>query len=128
MTDDDRGPTRRLRAEVPGADPQDPRPSVVGAWVLGDMLGDGGCGSVYDAVHRDTGQRAALKVLHAHFTTSSEMVARFDREISVLARLQHPNIVQVIDAGFAHDQEGTGGQYPELVLRLRNQRCIVHRR
>lgn len=102
MTEEDRGPTRRLRAQAPAGDGH-AAGTQIGHWVLGDRLGDGGCGAVYDAEHRDTHQRAALKVLHAHFTTSSEMVARFDREISVLARLQHPNIVQVVDAGFADD-------------------------
>jgi predicted Ser/Thr protein kinase len=81
-----------------------PRPhgpgARVGPWIIGERVGGGGFGDVYAAVHHASQMPAALKVLHAHFVASSEMLARFDREVQVLSRLRHPNVVQVIDAGF----------------------------
>lgn len=75
----------------------------IGSWDVCGVLGGGGFGTVYDVQHERTGQRAALKLLHAHFATSPEMLARFEREIGVLRRLSHPNIVQLVDAGFSDD-------------------------
>jgi eukaryotic-like serine/threonine-protein kinase len=99
---DEHVPTRSLRAGSAGIATTDQyKPGDrVGAWIIGDKLGAGGFGDVYAAEHNSTKHVAALKVLHAHFTASAEMVARFDREVKVLALLRHPNVVQVIDAGF----------------------------
>ncbi|MFN0248468.1 MAG: serine/threonine-protein kinase [Kofleriaceae bacterium] len=72
----------------------------VGPWIIGERVGGGGFGDVYAATHHASRMPAALKVLHAHFVASSEMLARFDREVEVLSRLRHPNVVRVIDAGF----------------------------
>jgi serine/threonine-protein kinase len=72
----------------------------VGAWTIVRKLGGGGFGNVYEVRHHASGAPAALKLLHAHFTASSEMLARFEREIHVLRRLRHSNVVAVIDAGF----------------------------
>ena len=76
----------------------------IGAWEILGVLGGGGFGTVYEARHERTEKRCALKVLHAHFVSSPEMVARFDREIDVLRRLAHPNIVGLIDAGVADER------------------------
>jgi eukaryotic-like serine/threonine-protein kinase len=102
---DDRAPTRPLRAGGAVAhSAKEPAPGDrIGNWMIGPRLGGGGFGDVYQARHCSTHQQAALKLLHAHFTASPEMLARFDREIQVLSRLRHPNIVQVVDAGFDHD-------------------------
>jgi serine/threonine protein kinase len=98
---DERAPTKPLRHS--SGTPVEKHPEIgdrLGAWIVGARLGGGGFGEVYEAVHHVTKQRAALKILHAHFTAAPEMVARFDREIHVLTRLRHPNIVQITDAGF----------------------------
>lgn len=71
----------------------------VGSWTIVRRLGGGGFGEVYQARHRTTGRPAALKVLRAHLVASPELRARFDREVQVLARLSHPHIVQIVDAG-----------------------------
>lgn len=87
---------RRARELNPG--------ELVRDWQIVRSLGGGGFGSVYEVRHARDGRRAALKLLHAHFATSSEMLARFDREIAVLRRLAHPNIVELVDAGFSQDE------------------------
>ncbi len=75
----------------------------VGAWTVQRTLGRGGFGTVYEVQHLHSGMRAALKLLHAHFVTSGEMLARFEREVEVLRRLDHPNIVRLVEAGFSAD-------------------------
>jgi len=65
----------------------------------------GGQGVVYEAVQRSTGQHVALKVMkEGPFADASER-ARFEREVRILATLNHPNIVAIHDSGRAagHD-------------------------
>lgn len=71
----------------------------LGDWRVEDPLGRGGMGEVY-AAHREVGgvrQRAALKLLTA--LTGEGARRRFDRERSLLARLEHPGIARFLDAG-----------------------------
>jgi hypothetical protein len=75
----------------------------IGEWVIARPLASGGFGAVYEVAHARSGQRGALKLLHAHLATSVETLARFEREIQVVQRLQHPNIVRLVDAGFSAD-------------------------
>ena len=80
-----------------------------GAYRLVSPLGQGGMGIVWLAERCD-GQfegRAAVKLLDLRFTRSE---ARFRREASILARVTHPNVAHLIDAGISSD-----GQ-PYLVL------------
>ncbi len=105
---DERMPTRPLRPGVAqGSAEQHKLGDRIGHWILGKRLGGGGFGEVYEAEHRATKQPAALKLMHAHFAAAPEMMARFDREIQVLARLSHPNVVRVVDAGL----DDTGRPY-----------------
>ena len=83
----------------------------IGAWTVIRTLAHGGFGTVYE-VRSARGDIAALKLLHAHLVSSPEMLARFEREISVIGRLRHPNIVQLIDAGFS------GDDHPYLCMEL----------
>ncbi|HEX3478838.1 MAG TPA: serine/threonine-protein kinase [Kofleriaceae bacterium] len=74
---------------------------LVDDWIIVRALGDGGFGAVYEAHHRATGQRVALKLLHAHLVAAPEIVARFHREATVIDRLRHPGIVELIAVGVA---------------------------
>lgn len=74
----------------------------VGAYTLESVLGHGGMGTVWLA-HRSDGRyegRAAVKLLNAALL-GRPAEHRFVREGSLLAKLQHPNIAQLIDAGVA---------------------------
>jgi len=59
----------------------------------------GGQGVVHEAVQRATGRRVAVKVQHESLLPGSTSVDRFEREVEILAQLDHPNIVGVIDSG-----------------------------
>lgn len=84
---------------------------VIGGYTLDRPIGQGGMGSVWLA-HRSDGRyegRAAIKFLNLALLARGG-AERFQREGSFLARLAHPNIARLIDAGIA-----PGGQ-PYLVL------------
>ncbi len=76
-----------------------------------DRLGHGGVGVVYRARHRRLGRLVAIKFLQAGPYASPRLRERFRIEADVLAKLHHPHIVQIIDAGDA-------GGSPYLVFEL----------
>ncbi len=72
---------------------------IVGNYVILDKLGSGGMGSVFKAKHRRMRRISAIKILAPELMNSTEGVQRFQREIEVIARLSHPNVVMAYDAG-----------------------------
>ncbi len=62
-------------------------------------LGQGGMAKVYKGYQPLLDRYVAIKVLAAHFASDEEFRARFQREAAAIARLRHPNIVQVHDFG-----------------------------
>jgi serine/threonine protein kinase len=75
---------------------------------LGDFrileeIGRGGMAVVYRARQRSLNRDVALKVLPGHVTLDAEAVARFRREATLAARLDHPNIVAIHAVGSHHD-------------------------
>ncbi len=68
-------------------------------------LGIGGMGEVWKATHEATSREFALKFMHAHAATSASARQRFAREARVSAKINHPNVIDIFDAG-EHD-EGT---------------------
>ncbi len=75
-----------------------------GAYEAIERIGAGGMGAVYRARRRDDQfeKQVAIKVIHWWLDTS-EILRRFERERRVLARLQHPNIAMLLDAGVTDD-------------------------
>ncbi|HLG14953.1 MAG TPA: serine/threonine-protein kinase [Blastocatellia bacterium] len=65
------------------------------------QLGEGGMGAVFLATHLGTERPVALKVIAPQFMRNDEFVERFRREAKAAGRLQHPNVVDVTDFGFA---------------------------
>src|SRR5436190_22521894 len=70
-----------------------------------DRLGSGGMSSVFRATDTILERTVAVKILAEHLSDDERFVARFRREALAVAKLVHPNIVQVYDTG------NDGGQY-----------------
>lgn len=74
----------------------------VGPYKLGEELGRGGMGVVYKATHTQLKRTVALKMLLAG-PENSRALQRFEIEASSMARLKHPNIVEVFDVALGQD-------------------------
>jgi eukaryotic-like serine/threonine-protein kinase len=62
-------------------------------------VGKGGMGAVYEGVQQATGRRVAIKFLLDADLASSSIRERFEREVAIVARLDHTGIIRVIDSG-----------------------------
>ena len=105
------GIERLVNDDEPPTDDPDPFIGMrLGAWRVVDLVGHGGMGTVYLAERADGQyeQRVALKLVRG--IAAQPTVSRFTSETHILARLSHPNIARVIDAG--HTPEGS----PYLVM------------
>src|SRR5512133_629911 len=87
----------------PGVEEELAPGALAGAWRVEGLLARGGHGAVYVASHRDTGRRAALKVLQRKFADVPGMAARFVREGVLLSRLRHPAVVEYLELGLLSD-------------------------
>ncbi|MEM7199248.1 MAG: protein kinase [Planctomycetota bacterium] len=86
-------------------------------------IGRGGMGVVYEAEQVRLGRRVAVKRLSAHLSQDPAAVARFRREATLAAGLDHPNIARVFD--FALSGEGDeGGGDDFLVMELVNGEAL----
>ncbi len=84
-----------LQGVPAGAD----EPRVIGPYRVGPELGRGGMGVVYQAEHAALHRVVALKVLPMLLAIAPRRIERFLREAAAVARLDHPGIVRVFDAG-----------------------------
>jgi serine/threonine-protein kinase len=84
-----------LRDDADRADAPIPTGARIGEYVVKETIAAGGFGVVYRAEHTGTAAPAALKVLHAELASTQEAVLRFQREVDVIRRLNHPNVVRI---------------------------------
>jgi len=73
--------------------------TLSGRYRTGERLGSGGMSNVYKATDLILERTVAVKVLAEHLSDDERFVARFRREALAVAKLIHPNIVQVYDTG-----------------------------
>ncbi|MEM8667349.1 MAG: serine/threonine-protein kinase [Planctomycetota bacterium] len=73
--------------------------STLGDYELGPVRGAGTVGTIYEATNRLTGEIVAVKRLHDAVSENELIRARFRREMAVLERLNHPNIIRFFGGG-----------------------------
>lgn len=78
----------------------------IGSYALVRCIGAGGMGTVYEAIQEKPRRTVALKVLNTGLTSEASL-RRFQYESQILARLRHPGIAQVYEAG-THGNGGVG--------------------
>src|SRR5262245_18559437 len=91
-----------------------PVPVAIGKFRIRRLIGEGGMGAVYEAEQEQPRRTVALKVIKAALASPS-LVRRFEQESEALARLHHPGIAQVYEAGTA---ETSGGPQPFFAMEL----------
>ena len=91
-----------------GATDELPEFRDLGQYRLQKLLGRGGMGAVYKALHTKLNKVVALKVLPADRLKDPGAVQRFEREMQAVGQLDHPNIVRAMDAGEINSS-GAGG-------------------
>jgi WD40 repeat protein/serine/threonine protein kinase len=89
-------------------------PQLPGYDIL-SLIGRGGMGLIYKARQRNLNRIVAVKTLHFTALADDETRKRFQSEAEAVARLQHPNIVQIFEVGSADVQE-IGGLNPFIAL------------
>jgi serine/threonine-protein kinase len=97
-------------------------------------IGSGGMGTVYDVEDTTVGKRYVLKTLHPELCGRKDLVARMETEARTLARLTHPNIVEVVTAGATTDEwrlpyyvmEKLNGQNLRTILEKKGSLEIAH--
>src|SRR5688500_9061830 len=91
-----------------------PPPQRIGPFAVVDVLGRGGMGTVYEAEQDHPRRRVALKVIRPGLV-SRAMLRRVTYEADVLARLAHPGIARVYEAGVA---DAGAGPQPWFAMEL----------
>ena len=96
---------------------------VVGPFRLGSVIGRGAMGEVYEAARLDSGEEAAVKLIHPQLLVERDVVDRFLREAKVTSSLSVANVVRVIEASPAD------APIPYLAMeRLRGEDLATHLR
>jgi eukaryotic-like serine/threonine-protein kinase len=111
---DPRGPrnARRVEATLPE---QLDKGFAVGPWIIEGVIGRGGMSTVYAVHHKEFGKRAALKLANTDVFGPRFTADRFLLEARVVNTVDHPNVIDVFDAGVIHER-------PYLVMeRLRGE-------
>jgi eukaryotic-like serine/threonine-protein kinase len=103
-----------LNASTSGARDQSRMPTHIGAYELVRLLGRGGLGEVFEAKQRNPDRSVAIKLLRVAADSEAGR-KRFRREVEALARLSHPGIATIFDAGMA---EVGGSDVPYFVMEL----------
>lgn len=106
------------RAEREGSGPFTDR--VIGSFQLGDVIGRGAMGEIYEAQNIATGETAAVKLLHSDIHYNPRQRARFVREARVAASLSSPHLVEVLEVA------GVDAPLPYLAMERLRGRDLGH--
>ena len=93
-----------------------------GKYTILELLGSGGAGRVYKARHRELQKIVAVKVLHPSYQRDLDFCARFYGEALAASKLDHPNVLRILDFG----QEPDGMLYIAMeFLAGRNLQAVI---
>jgi len=90
--------------ETTNAHIEQQRGELIGRFVVLDVLGTGGMGVVYAAYDPNLDRKVAIKVLRGRAMDSDESRVRLLREAQAMARIDHPNVLRVHEAGALGDE------------------------
>ena len=100
----------------------DPVGSVIGgSYRLKRVIGEGGMGTVYEAMHVRLDKRFAVKLMAPELACDDVALARFQREAAIASHLGHPHLVTVVDYGTSDTGE------PYLVMDYLDGEDLHHR-
>jgi len=93
---------------------------IAGRYELGELIGRGGMAEVYSGVDTRLGRTVAIKLLKPDLAADSSFEIRFRQEAQASARMAHPTIVRVYDAGdeITFDDNGVERHLPYIVMEL----------
>jgi serine/threonine protein kinase len=109
-----------------------PGQMIAGKYRLNALLGTGGMASVWSATNMFTERQLAVKFLLPTFARTPEAAKRFLMEAKVSGRVQHPNIIEILDVGQAEDgslflvMELLTGQSLEMAMRKQQPPMSVY--
>jgi serine/threonine protein kinase len=105
LPDEDSRPSRpRLLSRVSSASATSLTPgTMVGEYELGEQIGEGAMGTVYQAVQPLIGKQCAIKVLKLELCANQASLDRFVQEAQAVNKIGHPNIVDVFSLGELED-------------------------
>ncbi len=83
-------------------------------YTMGKEIGRGGFSIVYEATSKETGEQVAVKVIDKN-KQDDEQIVLLQREISIMRKLDHPNIVKLYDV---FDEEKTISLVLELFVNI----------
>lgn len=102
----------------PALDRAIPTPLRVGSYRIIRELGRGGMGTVYEAVQHRPNRTVALKLIRPDLASAS-VLKRFEQEAQVLARLDHPGVAHIYDAGITSNSDDSAWHgYPWFAMEL----------
>ena len=91
-----------VAGDIPEAPSALGAPSQIGGYTLVGRLGEGGMGTVYEAVQQNPRRAVALKIIRSAFADEHQ-IQMFEREAQALARLKHPGIAVIYESGATPD-------------------------
>ena len=91
---------------------------IAGRYEVGNLIGRGGMADVYEGIDTRLGRTVAIKVLKSDLANDPAFEARFRQEAQASARMGHPTIVRIYDAGeeITTDEYGNQHKYPFIVM------------
>jgi serine/threonine-protein kinase len=102
------------------SDPADLIGKRIDKYEIVRLLGRGGMGAVYEAVHETIGKRVAMKFIDARIAADAGAVARFHREAQAASAIQSAHIIEIFDSGTTQDG------LPYLVMELLRGEDLGH--